>query len=294
MKRTRYTIAVVLGVLSLAAGMLGGQTVCGSTETIVPIEKQQQSCITYAVATKQPIKLSLRPAGALASDITRSSQDVARVDGYVQAAAERSLKETLPSPGGQPVVRAGGLTATVAFSPDSCWVATGGWDSTARLWDLSAKDPAASPLVLHGHDDGVTAVAISPDNRWVVTGSYDKTVRLRDLSAKDPAANSVALCMHEEGVTAVTISLATEIFLGPCLAGGLRVPAREAAGGILCKPSRVILRPASIRPVMVGIAFRSSPGSWNRCPGSFSRSASRRTTSGCGARLSSSSGKGVC
>ena len=39
-----------------------------------------------------------------------------------------------------------------------------------------------------------------------------------------------------------------------------RVLPREAAGGILCKPSRVILRPASIRPVIVGIAFKSSLG----------------------------------
>jgi hypothetical protein len=58
----------------------------------------------------------------------------------------------------------------------------------------------------------------------------------------------------------VTGNLATEIFLGPRLAGGLRVPAREAAGGILSKPLRLILRPASIRPVIVDIAFRSSPG----------------------------------
>src|SRR5260221_6364993 len=48
-------------------------------------------------------------------------------------------------------------------------------------------------------------------------------------------------------------NLATEVFLGPSLAGGVRVPAREAAGGILFKSSRVILRRASIAPVIVGI-----------------------------------------
>jgi WD40 repeat protein len=62
-------------------------------------------------------------------------------------------------------------------------------DKTARLWDLSAKDPAANPVVLRGHDGPVWAVGISPDNRWVVTGSGDNTARLWDLSAKDPAAN---------------------------------------------------------------------------------------------------------
>jgi WD40 repeat protein len=70
----------------------------------------------------------------------------------------------------------------VAISPDSRWLVTAGSaDNTARLWDLSAKDPAANPVVLRGHEGPVTAVAISPDNRWLVTGSADKTARLWDL-----------------------------------------------------------------------------------------------------------------
>ena len=74
------------------------------------------------------------------------------------------------------------------------------------LWDLRAKDPAANPVVLRGHDYTVSAVAISPDNRWVVTGSEDKTARLWDLRAKDPAANPVVLRGHEWPVSAVAIS----------------------------------------------------------------------------------------
>jgi hypothetical protein len=35
-------------------------------------------------------------------------------------------------------------------------------DKTARLWDLSAKNPVVSPVVLRGHEDLVTSVAISP------------------------------------------------------------------------------------------------------------------------------------
>ena len=85
----------------------------------------------------------------------------------------------------------------MAISPDNRWLVTGSDDETARLWDLSAKDPAANPVVLRGHEGEVSAVAISPDNRWLVTGSYDKTARLWDLSAKDPAANPVVLRGHE-------------------------------------------------------------------------------------------------
>jgi WD40 repeat protein len=54
-----------------------------------------------------------------------------------------------------------------------------------RLWDLRAKDPAANPVVLRGHDEAVLAVAISPDNRRVVTGSQDKTARPWLLQVED-------------------------------------------------------------------------------------------------------------
>jgi WD40 repeat protein len=50
-------------------------------------------------------------------------------------------------------------------SSDNRWVVTGSADKTARLWDLSAQDPAANAKVLRGHEDGVSAVAISPD-KW--------------------------------------------------------------------------------------------------------------------------------
>jgi len=74
----------------------------------------------------------------------------------------------------------------VAISPDNRWVVTAGSaDNTARLWDLSAKDPAANPIVLRGHDGPVWAVAISSDKRWLVTGSWDNTARLWLLQEND-------------------------------------------------------------------------------------------------------------
>ena len=122
------------------------------------------------------------------------------------AADEQSLREALGFIGGRLVARANGPITTVAISPDNRWLVTGSGDKTARLWDLSAKDPAANPVVLRGHEGAVYAVAISPDNRWLVTGSDDKTARLWDLSAKDPAANPMVLRGHEGAVYAVAIS----------------------------------------------------------------------------------------
>jgi WD40 repeat protein len=62
---------------------------------------------------------------------------------------------------------------------------TGSGDKTARLWDLTAKDPAAAPIVLRGHDRVITAVALSPDNRWLVTGSGDETARMWNLMLEE-------------------------------------------------------------------------------------------------------------
>ena len=58
----------------------------------------------------------------------------------------------------------------------------------------------------------------------------------------------------------VTGNLATEIFFGTTLAGSSRVPTHEAVKGVFCRLWRVILRRASIAPVIVGIALRSWAG----------------------------------
>lgn len=55
----------------------------------------------------------------------------------------------------------------LAISPNNHWVVTGCEDPTLRQWDLSAKDPAANPVILRGHSLPFNAVAISPNNHWV-------------------------------------------------------------------------------------------------------------------------------
>jgi WD40 repeat protein len=85
----------------------------------------------------------------------------------------------------------------VGISPDNHWLVTGSGDSTARLWDLTAKDPAASPVVLRGHESEIRAVGISLDNHWLVTGSDDETACLWDLTTIDPAVRPVVLRGHK-------------------------------------------------------------------------------------------------
>ena len=159
-------------------------------------EKQARIAESRRLATESSTALIKYPQRSLllAVEAVKVKQPL---HGVRVAVDEQSLREALSFIGGRPVARADGPITTVAISPDNRWLVTGSADKTARLWDLSAKDPAANPVVLRGHEGPVSAVAISPDNRWLVTGSADKTARLWDLSAKDPAANPVVLRGHE-------------------------------------------------------------------------------------------------
>jgi WD40 repeat protein len=74
-----------------------------------------------------------------------------------------------------------GWINAVDISPDGHWLATGSRDGTARLWDLSAPDPAAASRLLSDQQAAVLDVAFSPDGRWLATGSGDGTARLWDL-----------------------------------------------------------------------------------------------------------------
>jgi WD40 repeat protein len=147
---------------------------------------------------------------AISSDnhwvVTGSQDDTARLwDLTAKEPATNPIVLVGHEKGGKAVGIEKGITS-LAISANNHWLVTGSEDHTARLWDLTAKDPAANPVVLRGHEKGVSRVAISPDNRWVVTGSLDQTARLWDLTAKDPAASPVVLRGHEGRITALAIS----------------------------------------------------------------------------------------
>ena len=190
-------IAVHEGNSARAAASAADQATKAAQEQAKIAESRRLAAESTSVLTKYPQRSVL-----LAVQAVKVEQPL---HGVRVVADEQSLREALGFIGGRLIARADGPITTVAISPDNRWVVTGSSDNTARLWDLSAKDPAANSIVLRGHEEPVRAVAISPDNRWVVTGSLDKTARLWALSAKDPAANPIVL-RHESWVSAVAIS----------------------------------------------------------------------------------------
>jgi WD40 repeat protein len=70
---------------------------------------------------------------------------------------------------------------SIAFSPDSRLVATGGMDTHVRLWDPATRLKLEE---LKGHTDSVLSVSFSPDGQSLATGGADRKVILWDVSTK--------------------------------------------------------------------------------------------------------------
>jgi WD40 repeat protein len=86
----------------------------------------------------------------------------------------------------------------VSISPDGQMLASGGWDTTVRLWNPDGK----LINVLKGHKDRVTRVVFAPDGQSLFSSSWDNTVQQWSLSGKRLRSIDVKL----DSLTAINLS----------------------------------------------------------------------------------------
>ena len=113
----------------------------------------------------------------------------------------------------------------VAFSPHGELLATGGLDSTIRLWNV--QDGSALGT-LAGHDSAIIFLAFSPDGRLLASGSEDGSVRVWDAGSGeelhllaghtgpvscvdfDPTGTTLATSSHDDTVRLWDLETGTE------------------------------------------------------------------------------------
>ncbi|MEC4021061.1 nSTAND1 domain-containing NTPase [Streptomyces sp. H27-D2] len=98
------------------------------------------------------------------------------------------------------------VVSSVAVGSDGRTLATGSFDRTVRLWDVSDRRHPTRLSVLTGHTDTVSSVAFSPDGHTLASTGRDRTIRLWNVAdARRPVLLSV-LTGHTDTVFSVVFS----------------------------------------------------------------------------------------
>jgi WD40 repeat protein len=99
------------------------------------------------------------------------------------------------------------------FSPNSDRLAIGTKDAAVRIYDITTQGAAEEPLVLQGHQLGITQIVFAPNGEWIATGGQDNTVRLWNLNSPKDAPESTTLLGHIGWISALTIDQTGEYIL---------------------------------------------------------------------------------
>jgi WD40 repeat protein len=144
-----------------------------------------------------------------------------------------------------------GTARGAAFSPDGSKLVTSGSDGTARVWDLTKRDPTVPRIGTI--PQAAWAMALSPDGRLVATAGQDGVVRVWDVIERErlgefpvagasgrPVLRGVALSPDgriavagEDGAVRVLTAAGTVLHALPGHAGGTFAVAFSPDGNLL-------------------------------------------------------------
>ena len=92
---------------------------------------------------------------------------------------------------------------SVAVSPDGKTIASGSWDGTIELWQVSVDNARYPIQTLAGHSGAVWSVAVSSDGKLLASGSADMTVKIWNLQTGELLKT---LKGHSAGVFSIAFS----------------------------------------------------------------------------------------
>ncbi|MEL6830566.1 MAG: WD40 repeat domain-containing protein, partial [Pseudomonadota bacterium] len=94
------------------------------------------------------------------------------------------------------------IPRSVGWSQTGRYLATGGDDEVARVWDMENSGGPPSAVVFEGHTGGIRDLALSASGDFLLTGSNDATARLWDTASQ----RSLFTFPRDAGVNAVDYS----------------------------------------------------------------------------------------
>ncbi|MFL5244805.1 MAG: WD40 repeat domain-containing protein [Gemmataceae bacterium] len=106
---------------------------------------------------------------------------------------------------------------SLAFGPGDKILASGGWDGSIIIWDLSKRTKI---MTLDGHTDKVSGLVFSADGKILASSSFDKTAKLWDTTTWKIRAN-----ITENGSAVHRIALApdSKALAAPTTAGLIKL-----------------------------------------------------------------------
>jgi WD40 repeat protein len=120
------------------------------------------------------------------------------------------------------------LTGTIAFSPDSAWLALSGDDNVVRLWDVASSKEIRQ---YKGHKDYITSILFTPDGKSLITSAADATIRFWDVASgretrrlDDVGGYTDCLALSPDGKTLAAAGGAVTIRFWDVETGKERIP----------------------------------------------------------------------